>query len=174
MIRRGRGEMNYLLMVGLAFLGVICPIFNTEVSFLALSYKVHNIFVLAAAATVGSTGGYILLYYLGMGSRKMSRKLKEKVESINIEKFRKSSVIVLATASLVSIPPVTPLCIVAGTLRYDLRKYVVVILLCRMIKYTIIGLFYDSIHAALLDVLHVLEEWGNDMLELFHEMGGGK
>jgi len=157
--------MDYLLMLFLAFLGIICPIFNTEVSFLAMSYKVGNLVLLAAAAAVGSTAGFMVFYAVGAGSRNLSARLKSKVEAINVDKFRKSGLLVLSSSALASVPPCTPLSIAAGTLRYDPVKFAGVFVPVRMLKYWIIGCFYDQIHGLLLRVLHELESLSGPILQ---------
>ncbi len=157
-------------MLFLAFLGIICPIFNTEVSFLAMSYKVSNMVLLSAAAAAGSTGGFLVFYFVGSGSRNLSRKLREKVESIDVDKFNKSGLFVLASSSLASLPPCTPLSIVAGTLRYNLVKFISVFLLFRMLKYWVIGCFYEQLHEALLKGLHALESFAEPVLQFLQRL----
>jgi len=158
--------MNYLLMVFLSFVGVLCPIFNTEVSFLALSYKVENLLLLSAAAATGSTGAFVVFYFVGAGSRNLSRRLKAKADAIDVERFKRSGLLVLASSSLASVPPCTPLSIVAGTLRYNLLEFTGVFLSMRMLKYLLIGCFYDQIHGVLLRALRALESIAEPVLQL--------
>ena len=139
--------LDYLLMFFLAFVGIVFPIFNTEVTFVAMTYRENHLLVLAAAAAAGSTMGFMIFYYLGTTSRNFSKKLREKVEAIDITKFNRSSFLVLATSCLVSVPPCTPLVIAAGALRYHLKRLIPILLLFRMIKYTLLAYFLDTIHS---------------------------
>jgi membrane protein YqaA with SNARE-associated domain len=165
--------LDYLLMVFLAFLGILCPIFNTEVSLLAMSHKVDNQALLCAAAAFGSTGGFVVFYFVGAGSRNISRKWKERVDAIDLGKFHKSSLLVMAMSSLASIPPCTPLSIAAGTLRYSLTRFVPVFLVFRMIKYSIIALFYQQLHDLLLRGVAALEGVWEPVLRFLEHLFSG-
>jgi membrane protein YqaA with SNARE-associated domain len=161
--------LDYLLMLFLAFLGILCPLFNTEVSLLAMSHRVDNQALLCAAAAVGSTGGFLVFYFVGAGSRNISRKWKERVDAIDLSKFQRSSLLVMAMSSLASIPPSTPLSIAAGTLRYSLARFVPVFLVFRMVKYSMIALFYQQLHDLLLRGAAALEGiWGPVLRFLKH------
>jgi len=156
---------DYLLMVFLGFVGILCPIFNTEVSFLAMSYKVQSTLLLSVAAGAGSTGGFVVFYFVGAGSRNLSRRLREKVAAIDVDRFSRSGILVTASSCLASIPPCTPLSIAAGTLRYSLGRFTAVLLVFRSLKYWVIGCFYEQIHAALLQGLAALERVAAPLVE---------
>ena len=132
-----------------------------------MSYKVHSMVWLSLAAGAGSTIGFVVFYFVGAGSRNISQKLKEKVDAIDVDKFNKSGMVVMAISSLASIPPCTPLSIAAGTLRYSMMKFVVVLFLFRTLKYGIIGCFYDQLHTALLKGMHALEGFSSPVVEYF-------
>ena len=163
--------LDYPLMFFLALIGVVFPLFNTEVTFMAMICRENHILVMAAAAAAGSSTGFMIFYYLGVTSRNLSEKLKEKVEAIDINKFNRSGFLVLASSCLISVPPCTPLIIAAGALQYPLRKLIPVVLLFRMVKYTLLAFFFDTIHSVVqADVTAIekrIENLLNDLLSLF-------
>jgi len=151
--------MDYLLMLFLALLGILVPIFNTEVSFLAMTYRDNHLLALSAAAALGSTLGYMVLYTLGKKSRNFSTKIKEKVDRIDLNKFKKSAVLVMGTSFTLSLPPCTPLSIAAGALRYNIKKFFVFALIFRFLKYGALAYFFDAIHGYLQVVIDAFSRY---------------
>jgi len=155
---------DYLMMFLLALLGILCPVFNTEVSFLAMTYRDNHLLVLSGAAAVGSSAGFMVFYYLGFSSRRLSRKLEEKVRSIDLNRFGRSSVLILATSYVLSVPPCTPLSIAAGALRYSLKKLIPCLFLFRFLKYVLLAYFFDSIHGAVRVFSHSVQGYKDALL----------
>lgn len=155
--------MDYIIMLFLGLLGVLCPIFNTEVTFYIMVNKGGNLILLSAAAAIGSSAAYCVFYWMGLKARGISGRLREKVEKIDINKFKKSSIAVTGSSFILSLPPSTPLAVVAGMLKYHFPKFIALVLVFRMIKYTLIAYFYDSINVH----LHQFYQYIKSILGIF-------
>lgn len=127
----------------LAFAGVITWVLNTEVTFFALS-QIHDNspILLIIAATLGSSLGFIVYYYLGKKGVKFSKRLKSKTNKIDVEKYKKSTDALLTSSFLISIPPCTAISVLSGMLKYNLKKFIPICLVGRIIRYTFFAIFF--------------------------------
>jgi membrane protein YqaA with SNARE-associated domain len=114
--------------------------FSTEAAMLVLVASGANRLGVLLVATLGSVGGTLVNYYIGYaGIRFVDRCLKkedtEKAHRMMNKYGWAGLFIVLATP----IPfPVDPLTILCGAMRMDLKRFVAVVFLGKLIKYALV------------------------------------
>lgn len=114
------------------------------------AYHAHLPFLLAFATALGSTVGGSLLYLMGRGILKISKRVRKKIDSLDMSKYDKIGAAVIFTASAASIPPVTFLSIAAGIVNYSFLKYFFVSLAGRIVRFSIVVYASESIVKLLL------------------------
>jgi membrane protein YqaA with SNARE-associated domain len=108
-----------------------------------------NGWLLALTLALGQTLGFIAVYFFGNSLLRLSTKLRTKVESFDKEKFENTTVISLFFGSIIGIPPLLVMAIISGTIRYDFRRFVLIIFSCRFCRFALLYYFAKTITTAL-------------------------
>lgn len=101
--------------------------------------------LLAIISSVGSTIGSSVFYWIGFKSLNISSKYKEKIESFNFEKFKKSTIPIIFFSCISSIPPVTIVTLISGIMRYSYLNYFVTSLLGKSVRYLILVYAFENV-----------------------------
>lgn len=154
----------YLIMfvIGITGSSIFFP--NCEISLLALTsldivkpfnflgyeinlsaYCASIPLILALSGALGSTIGSSMYYFIGRGTLRVSKKLKEKLVRFDLERFEKSSVAITFTSSAFSLPPFTILSLAAGMTRFSLWQYIPVSFVGKATRFTIVVYTGDSL-----------------------------
>jgi len=135
--------MDYLYLFFIAFLSATVFPLGSEALLLYNLTTDLNVYILFISATIGNTIGSIVNYYLGLkGEKFLARKKIIKKEKVIKTKrfFDKYGGYTL----LFSWVPIIgdPITIVAGMLRYDLKKFLYLTLISKGIRYIFVIVSY--------------------------------
>ena len=133
--------MIYLILFFSAFISATLFPLGSEALFIYDINVGYNIYLLLFFATIGNSLGSIFNYFLGLkGEKYLIRKklLSEKMILKSKNYFDKYGFYCLLFSWLPIIGD--PLTFVAGILKYDLKKFVIIITLAKFLRYLFIAL----------------------------------
>ena len=133
--------MIYLILFFSAFISATLFPLGSEALFIYDINEGYNIYLLLFFATIGNSLGSIFNYFLGLkGEEYLIRKklLSEKMILKSKNYFDKYGFYCLLFSWLPIIGD--PLTFVAGSLKYDLKKFVIIITLAKFLRYLFIAL----------------------------------
>lgn len=133
--------MTYLILFISAFLSATLLPFGSEALLIYNILVGYDIYLLLFFATLGNSLGSILNYYLGLkGEEYLIEKklLKEKYIDISKRYFDKYGFLSILFAWVPIIGD--PITFVAGVLRYDFKKFVILIIISKFSRYLFIAL----------------------------------
>ena len=133
--------MIYLILFFSAFISATLFPFGSEALFIYDINEGYNIYLLLFFATIGNSLGSIFNYFLGLkGEEYLIRKklLSEKMILKSKNYFDKYGFYCLLFSWLPIIGD--PFTFVAGILKYDLKKFVIIITLAKFLRYLFIAL----------------------------------
>lgn len=133
--------MIYLILFFSAFISATLFPLGSEALFIYDINEGYNIYLLLFFATIGNSLGSIFNYFLGLkGEKYLIRKklLSEKMILKSKNYFDKYGFYCLLFSWLPIIGD--PLTFVAGILKYDLKKFVIIITLAKFLRYLFIAL----------------------------------
>ena len=133
--------MIYLILFFSAFISATLFPLGSEALFIYDINEGYNIYLLLFFATIGNSLGSIFNYFLGLkGEEYIIRKklLSEKMILKSKNYFDKYGFYCLLFSWLPIIGD--PLTFVAGILKYDLKKFVIIITLAKFLRYLFIAL----------------------------------
>ncbi|CAM3926939.1 YqaA family protein [Arcobacter cloacae] len=133
--------MTYLILFISAFLSATLLPFGSEALLIYNISVGYDIYLLLFFATLGNSLGSILNYYLGLkGEEYLIEKklLKEKYIDISKRYFDKYGFLSILFAWVPIIGD--PITFVAGVLRYDFKKFVILIIISKFSRYLFIAL----------------------------------
>ena len=133
--------MIYLILFFSAFISATLFPLGSEALFIYDINEGYNIYLLLFFATIGNSLGSIFNYFLGLkGEEYLIRKklLSEKMILKSKVYFDKYGFYCLLFSWLPIIGD--PLTFVAGILKYDLKKFVIIITLAKFLRYLFIAL----------------------------------
>ena len=135
--------MNYLYLFFISFLASTLLPISSEVSLLYYLQNGDNAIILLVSAGVGNTLGSIINYFIGkkgvellIKSKKISPKQLHQTHRL-FDKYGGYSL-------LLSWLPIIgdPITLVAGVLKYDLKKFIFIVMVAKFGRYVIIILSY--------------------------------
>lgn len=140
-----------------AILGATIFIPNTELVLLALAnmdqvpafhmlgmtvdlskYSTTSPWMLPVTAAVGSNIANTIWYLAGAGLLKVRSRAIDKIKSFDVNRLGRAREVLLCTAALFSVPPVTPLAFASGVIRYGLLRYHLVTIVPKIIRYYLV------------------------------------
>lgn len=132
--------MTYIILFLSAFISATLFPFGSEAFLIYNLNENYNIIFLIAFATLGNVLGSLLNYFLGLkGEEFLERKKLIKEEKIKKYKnlFNKYGSYIL----LLSWAPVfgDPLTFIAGVLKYDLKKFLILVFLAKLGRYIFVS-----------------------------------
>ncbi|CAM3485295.1 YqaA family protein [Arcobacter aquimarinus] len=133
--------MTYLILFISAFLSATLLPFGSEALLIYNISEGYDIYLLLFFATLGNSLGSILNYYLGLkGEEYLIEKklLKEKYINISKKYFDKYGFLSILFAWVPIIGD--PITFVAGVLKYDFKKFVILIIISKFSRYLFIAL----------------------------------
>ena len=133
--------MIYLILFFSAFISATLFPLGSEALFIYDINEGYNIYLLLFFATIGNSLGSIFNYFLGLkGEEYLIRKklLSEKMILKSKNYFDKYGFYCLLFSWLPIIGD--PLTFVAGILKYDLKKFVIIVTLAKFLRYLFIAL----------------------------------
>jgi membrane protein YqaA with SNARE-associated domain len=133
--------MTYLILFVSAFLSATLIPFGSEALLIYNISVGYDIYLLLFFATLGNSLGSILNYYLGLkGEEYLIEKklLKEKYIDISKRYFDKYGFLCILFAWVPIIGD--PITFVAGILKYDFKKFVVLVIISKFSRYLFIAL----------------------------------
>ena len=133
--------MIYLILFFSAFISATLFPLGSEALFIYDINEGYNIYLLLFFATIGNSLGSIFNYFLGLkGEEYLIRKklLSEKMILKSKNYFDKYGFYCLLFSWLPIIGD--PLTFVAGILKYDLKKFVIIITIAKFLRYLFIAL----------------------------------
>lgn len=134
--------MVYLLLFFNAFISATLFPLGSEALLIYNITEGYNIYALLFFATLGNSLGSVLNYYFGLkGEEFLVRKklLNEK----NIEKSKKYFDKYGGFTLLLSWLPIIgdPLTFIAGILKYDIKKFIILVVIAKFSRYAFIAMF---------------------------------
>lgn len=133
--------MTYLILFISAFLSATLLPFGSEALLIYNISVGYDIYLLLFFATLGNSLGSILNYYLGLkGEEYLIEKklLKEKYIDISKRYFDKYGFLSILFAWVPIIGD--PITFIAGVLKYDFKKFVILIIISKFSRYLFIAL----------------------------------
>ncbi|RXJ85014.1 YqaA family protein [Arcobacter cloacae] len=133
--------MTYLILFISAFLSATLLPFGSEALLIYNISVGYDIYLLLFFATLGNSLGSILNYYLGLkGEEYLIEKklLKEKYIDISKRYFDKYGFLTILFAWVPIIGD--PITFIAGVLKYDFKKFVILIIISKFSRYLFIAL----------------------------------
>ena len=133
--------MIYLILFFSAFISATLFPLGSEALFIYDINEGYNIYLLLFFATIGNSLGSIFNYFLGLkGEKYLIRKklLSEKMILKSKNYFDKYGFYCLLFSWLPIIGD--PLTFVAGILKYDLKKFVIIVTIAKFLRYLFIAL----------------------------------
>jgi membrane protein YqaA with SNARE-associated domain len=133
--------MTYLILFFSAFISATLFPLGSEALLIYDIKEGYNIYLLLFFATLGNSLGSILNYYLGLkGEEYLIEKklLKEKYVDISKRYFDKYGFITILFSWLPIIGD--PITFVAGILKYDFKKFVILVVISKFSRYLFIAL----------------------------------
>ena len=133
--------MIYLILYFSAFISATLFPLGSEAFFIYEINEGYNIYLLLFFATIGNSLGSIFNYFLGLkGEEYLIRKklLSEKMILKSKNYFDKYGFYCLLFSWLPIIGD--PLTFVAGILKYDLKKFVIIVTIAKFLRYLFIAL----------------------------------
>jgi membrane protein YqaA with SNARE-associated domain len=131
--------------------GLIPFVINIEAYLIAVAAIAHASPVpMVGTVTAGQMTAKLILYLSGSGALKLKFVRKEKMAkaSAAFEKYHNHSTGVVALSSIVGLPPIYGVALLAGALRFPLLRFMVVATLGRIIRfgavYMLPGLFHHA------------------------------
>lgn len=100
--------------------------------------------LLPVVAALGSNLGTTMYYFMGAGAIKTSARLKRKMESFDMERFRNARDVALIVSSITSIPPIAPTAVAAGIIRMNYARYFYMTYIGKTIRFYIVILIGRS------------------------------
>ena len=133
--------MVYFILFGSAFISATLFPLGSEALLIYDIKEGYNIYLLLFFATLGNSLGSILNYYLGLkGEEYLIEKklLKEKYIDISKRYFDKYGFITILFSWLPIIGD--PITFIAGVLKYDFKKFVILVIISKFSRYLFIAL----------------------------------
>ena len=133
--------MTYLILFFSAFISATLFPLGSESLLIYDIKEGYNIYLLLFFATLGNSLGSILNYYLGLkGEEYLIEKklLKEKYIDISKRYFDKYGFITILFSWLPIIGD--PITFIAGVLKYDFKKFVILVIISKFSRYLFIAL----------------------------------
>lgn len=104
-----------------------------------------NGWLLALALGSAQTVCFVLVYYFGNTLMRWSTRLRCKVQNFDMERFENCTAITLVLGSIFGLPPLVVLAIIAGTVKYSIRRYILIVFSCRCLRFAILYFFAQTI-----------------------------
>ncbi|MGD9623499.1 MAG: YqaA family protein [Arcobacter sp.] len=133
--------MTYLILFFSAFISATLFPLGSEALLIYDIKEGYNIYLLLFFATLGNSLGSILNYYLGLkGEEYLIEKklLKEKYIDISKRYFDKYGFITILFSWLPIIGD--PITFIAGVLKYDFKKFLILVIISKFSRYLFIAL----------------------------------
>lgn len=133
--------MVYLTLFVSAFISATLFPLGSEAILIYDIQQGYNILLLLIIATVGNTLGSLVNYYLGLKGEAFLEE-KKYLKKQSIEKYKKIFDKFGAFALLFSWMPIVgdPITFVAGILKYNLKRFVLLVLLAKALRYAFLAL----------------------------------
>jgi membrane protein YqaA with SNARE-associated domain len=134
--------VTYLILFISAFISATLFPLGSEALIIYDIKESYNIYLLVIVATIGNSLGSILNYFLGLkGEEYLIRKklLNEKIISKSKKYFDKYGFVCLLFSWLPIIGD--PLTFVAGILKYDLKRFIIIVTIAKFLRYLFIAFF---------------------------------
>lgn len=133
--------MKYLILFFSAFLSATLLPLGSEALLIYNLKEGYNLYILLFVATLGNSLGSVVNYYFGFkGEEYLLKKelIKEKYLQISKKYFDKFGAISILFAWLPIIGD--PITFVAGVLKYDFKKFLVLVIISKFSRYLFIAL----------------------------------
>jgi membrane protein YqaA with SNARE-associated domain len=133
--------MTYLILFFSAFLSATLLPLGSEALLIYNLKEGYNLYILIFVATLGNSLGSVVNYYFGFkGEEYLLKKglIKEKYLQISKKYFDKFGAISILFAWLPIIGD--PITFVAGVLKYDFKKFLVLVIISKFSRYLFIAL----------------------------------
>ena len=133
--------MTYLILFFSAFLSATLLPLGSEALLIYNLKEGYNLYILLFVATLGNSLGSVVNYYFGFkGEEYLLKKglIKEKYLQISKKYFDKFGAISILFAWLPIIGD--PITFVAGVLKYDFKKFLVLVIISKFSRYLFIAL----------------------------------
>ncbi|MBT3279951.1 MAG: DedA family protein [Campylobacteraceae bacterium] len=133
--------MIYTILFFSAFISATLIPFGSEALLIYDIHQGYNVYLLLIVATMGNSLGSILNYFIGLKGEEFlvkKRYLKEK----NILKIKKYFDKYGYLTILFSWLPIIgdPITLMAGVLKYDIRKFIILVIIAKFMRYLVIAL----------------------------------
>jgi membrane protein YqaA with SNARE-associated domain len=133
--------MIYTILFFSSFISATLIPFGSEALLIYDIHQGYNVYLLLIVATMGNSLGSILNYFIGLKGEEFlvkKRYLKEK----NILKIKKYFDKYGYLTILFSWLPIIgdPITLMAGVLKYDIRKFIILVIIAKFMRYLVIAL----------------------------------
>ncbi len=120
----------------------LLPLGSEALLIYSISLK-HDVSLLILVATIGNTLGSIVNYFLGL--KGMDFLIRKKYANIkHLEDATKTFKKYGAFSLLLSWVPIIgdPITFIAGVLKYDIKKFILIVFLAKGMRYVVVGMLY--------------------------------
>ena len=100
-----------------------------------------NPWLLGITAALGQTVGYIIAYLFAEKLMRRWERLRKRVDGFDVNRFDRSAVLTLIGASTISVPPFIVTAAVAGLVKYNLPRFIVISILGRILRFCLLAYF---------------------------------
>ena len=127
-----------IALLALANMDQMPPIVISGYTLDVAKYSTSFPWLLPIVAAVSTNIGNSMYYLVGAGAIRMENKVTRKIKDFDINKLGKAKEVVLWTACLFSVPPVTATAFASGVVRYGLWRYHAVTIIPKIIRYYLV------------------------------------
>ncbi len=133
--------MIYLSTYIWCMLGTFIPIFNAETWAVVNGlYQTGDPLLIGLSAALGQCTAYTVFIFAGDWVLGRLPRFKGKLETFDVEKYRRSGYSVLVLAAVVGLPPLVMLSFAARALRYNVAVFLTISFVGRVGRFALLGL----------------------------------
>ena len=127
-----------LALLALANMDQTPPMHILGITINFAKYATNFPWILPIVAAVSTNIGNTCYYLVGAGVLRFENKVIRKIREFDINRLGRAKEVVLCTAALFSIPPVTAAAFASGVVRYGLLRYHAVTIVPKIIRYYLV------------------------------------
>lgn len=142
--------MIYLWIALIVIPSPVIIIISSEAIAVLWSLKGYHPALLALSLAIGQTIGFSILCYFGEQLSARWRRMREKLEKVDLERYRNYAPRLIAWSAFIGIPPVNISCLAAGAVKTRVITLIPLLFIGRFLRYWIVAsvpeLFNDYIN----------------------------
>lgn len=104
--------------------------------------------LLSITSALGQFVGFTILFFFGDRIIGKVKKIKAKIDKVDMEKYRRSSYLLLILGAITGIPSFTILSLLAGTLKFKFLPYGLICISGRILRFMVLAFAPETFQSA--------------------------